>query len=387
MRYLLVILGAAIYGTDVQANQQQGDTWSLTTAVNSRHDNNIFRLNDETSLPSGLYRSDDIGSGSLQGRWGTRWSRQQLFASANIERQEYRRNSGMSHTGHGWRVGWQGVMGPWLRPSLSYGESRRLGAFEDVALGIKDMQDERRLEGELANPQERMLALSLAGSWRTLRHGSHLYQPLDLDESGWRATSGLRSRQGASLLLGWEHKQTDYLQQAGGGRDSDQDTLSLIGHWPVTARLSLDAELGRLGWRYAGDTRRHYWVGRLAARYEAGAHHQFDASWQRREAPSGERYQSVINDTARLGWIWQWSERLGLEQRLSQVRADYQPGVLAGGDLLGDETTLSYSAALNWRPSERWSTQLSWEWGRREASQDYREYDYQSAGLNLSYIY
>lgn len=61
--------------------------------------------------------------------------------------------------------------------------------------------------------------------------------------------------------------------------------------------------------------------------------------------------------------------------------------MLAGGDLLGDETTLSYSAALNWRPSERWSTQLSWEWGRREASQDYREYDYQSAGLNLSYIY
>lgn len=220
MRYLLVILGAAIYGTDVQANQQQGDTWSLTTAVNSRHDNNIFRLNDETSLPSGLYRSDDIGSGSARALGHP------LVTATAICQRQYRA-PGISpqqwHVPHrhSWRVGWQGGHGPlaatqpelWREPPA--GRLRGCGA---------------RHQGHAGR------AASGGGSWPTRRSGC--WPSLSLAAGARCATaatstspsgrerlardaSGLRSRQGASLLLGWEHKQTDYLQQAGGGRDSD----------------------------------------------------------------------------------------------------------------------------------------------------------------------
>lgn len=387
MRNLFVICMMAGYASSALANQQQGDSWSLTTNIGQSFDDNIFRINDDTRLGDGLSRSDWLTSMNLGARWGTTLSRQQLFLAGGVSRQEYANNDGMSNTSHQTTAGWNGVIGPWLHSGLQLSESSQLGSFEDVAAGTRDMRNQRSVDLSFSNPPDRRIQTELRGVARTVRHSSALYEALDVDELGWGATLGYRTARGSQLRLMWQDKQITYRQPTTSGQDNRQLKLTLGWSWPVSDRLDLQGQVGRMVWLYDDRDDKQFMVGSLGVRYALSDKSSFGLRWSRQEAPAGERYESVINNTYSLNWKWQWTPVWSLNQSVSRSEADYQEAAPSSSTLLGNEKTYGYQATLTWHPARNWTSRFSWKWGSRQSQLHSREYDYQNAGVNLSYTF
>ena len=121
----------------------EDDVWQISVSDSIIHDDNLFRLSHapifSVLLPSGASRSDTINRATLAGFLNFELSRQNIILKAQIDSNQYFKNSKLDHISTDDQVLWKWRAGKYIFGDIGYNYRVYQSSFTNSAILGKDL--------------------------------------------------------------------------------------------------------------------------------------------------------------------------------------------------------------------------------------------------------
>ncbi len=362
-------------------------------------DSNLFRLSDNANAAAILgssERADTITRLGLGLRADVPVSLQRFVFEARVDDYRFDRYSVLDHVGHRAQATWNWQVGSRWRGDLGYGETRFLSGFGELQAPLRDMIDDKHgfaSAGFLLTPRWRVHG---GIDVRDFQHSDATRRTLDQQTETVMIGVDYFTPINNSLGLQVSHTKGDFdrLQPIGAtlvNNDYKENNISLVGHYIVTGRSTLDARLGytrrtheQFSQRdFSGATARlgYDWAvtGRVLLNFQAWRETQgYGFTTSALQAIQDTSSSYVVTTGFSFGPHWAFSEKIVLQGRYIDERRKFQGD--ASTAVLGaagqSESFRGLALAAGWTPRRNLLLSLGIETGKRTSNVALRDYDY-----------
>jgi exopolysaccharide biosynthesis operon protein EpsL len=205
---VLVLLG---WNPTAHSAADETDVWQISVRDSIRHDDNLFRLSDNSGtlarLPSGVSRSDTINKASLAGLLNFELSRQKILIKGEVDTNQYFNNSELDHISTDNLALWQWGFGKYFSGDIGYNYRIYQSSFTNNTIIGKDLITENSAfaKGQFAwDPNWRLRG---GINWTKAQHSEESRNMLDRHTNGF--LTGFDFISTANNTIGLEYQLTE----------------------------------------------------------------------------------------------------------------------------------------------------------------------------------
>jgi len=352
-------------------------------------DSNPFRLSSTDPTPGS--RSDSIYRAGAGIRAELPSGRQRFVLEARGQRNDYKGFDLLDHTSYGAGASWRWAIGNQWSGEAGIARKRFLGSLDDVQAPVKDMITEDRTfvsAGYLVTPRWRIRG---ALDWLRWDHDDPVRA--ELDARIWSATGGLDYVTPANNSIGGQIKvsEGEYPNQQAVGsalvvNDYREIEASLVMHWIVTGKSTLDAR--------AGYTRRDHdqlpqrdfdgFTGRLGLDWFVAAKTLLNFGlWREIQSTDDASASYVLSEGWSIGPAWAPTVKLVFQGRYFRENREFKgdPAGLVIG-VPREDSFDGFGLTAGYTPVRNVHLSIGAEWGDRTSNVIGRDFDYRLVSAN-----
>lgn len=341
---------------------ETADTLQWHSATRIEHDTNVLRT------PVAV--SDEVGVLTAGIRLDKRYSLQRFTLDAEAAAYRFRNLSGLDYRTVNYRAAWDFKVTPRVQGTAS-AERRQ---YRDIT----DASDAGSPAARRTERNELLEAAWLAGGgWRALagveRASSASDDPRSIEASprvsSARAGAGYEFASGSLVTLQWRRGEGEYRNGLGPDFRETEPFASL--RWPVSARTTVQARVGRLSRRHDDATERDFrgGVGRASVEWAYSPKTRVEAGLSRDLGS----YELAGGGHVR-GWrwyvepSWQPTAKTTVRLRLAREARDWHPVSAVAPDAGREDRTRWAALTLEWLPVRLLTLTASVRGERREST-------------------
>lgn len=355
---LLLIWCRAIYSA-----ADETDKWQISVSDSIRHDDNLFRLSNKVGSSgrprSNASRSDTINRSSLAGVLNYELGRQKFLLKAQVDSNQYFRNSILDHLSTNNNALWQWQAGKYFSGDIGYNYRIFQSSFTNTALLGKDLitEDISHANGQFAwHPNWRIRG---GLNWTEAQHDVKARNFLDRRSTGVLAGADYISS--TSNSIGLEYKLTDTASPNLEpntttliDNHSLQQSINTLFSWQFLHKTRLEGSLGYTENTYRKFSARNFsgYVGKAVLTWEATAKTSLDLSaWRQLITAVDITANYLVGQGVSLAPTWKITQKLNLLGNVSWENRDYagDPG-LQNGLSVRQDNVLSGQIGLRYSP-------------------------------------
>ncbi|MFN7726901.1 MAG: hypothetical protein ACK5QH_17730 [Rubrivivax sp.] len=359
-----------------------------------QHSDNLLRLADGESSPSGYARSDTVSSTALLVGLDQTWGRQRLFGTGTWRDNRYRHNDLFNNRSFNVEAGVDWATVHRLSGTVRASANRSLARFNTDEFGLltKPNTENTRLLDAVARLGVTTVWTLEAGFRReSLDYSATEYASRNLRQDQW--TAGVKFNPSSDLRLGLglrsgRGENPDYLLQADGSRLADEfqrRDVDLSLAWTASAASTLETRLSRtrIDHEKATDRSFHRTTGLLRWRWQPSGKLRLNTEIARDtgldnyfllgSAQSQSVDYSRISSTLRLRADWAATAKLGAYLQTAYTRRELEntlPAFTGLAAQTGEDRTARWALGLTWSPLR--PLQLSCELSHEQRRSDDR---------------
>ena len=314
------------------ARADQWDAFNATLSYTWLRDDNLFRLNDRSSVPS---PSDSIYVLGFVGTFDKTISRQRLHVEATVQDARYQQHSYLNNQPYNVGGSWFWVLGNSLSGELHHLSTRNISSFETYQNVLRNVYTTRTDSASIrlrVHPD-----WFVEGSGQTYRSRQSLYTTSDVDVRETRLSVIHQRPSGDQVQVRAIRREGDYPNH-GGGTDYGfvEHQLDAVLTLVLTGSSTVNASFGRLRRTnpYAPERDFSGQVGKLAWNWLPTGKLSLTASYERTLGAKEDLLSSfALTDTLHLAATWFATAKLQFQAALDRWRSDFRgdPGIVAPG--------------------------------------------------------
>jgi len=348
----LLPIAALLMAPAVMAQSQPPETnnaFQLRAGLGVEHDSNVLRQ------PNAV--SDTVTNASVGLKFDRRYSLQRLRADVEAATYRYQDQDQLNYSTLNYSAAWDWSFTPKLHGTISADRKQYRDVTSDPTTGA-NLVGRRTERTELAEG-----IYELGAAWRALAGVSHssvkTTEPISYDGSPTvRSTyvgAGYELASGSSITGRLRHGNGEYKDPTAGGAEFHENEADLLLKWPVTAKTTLQARVGRLERTHSSAPQRDFsgFVGDASVNWEitgktrllAQVAHDLSASGFDLSGAGGhvDSNRFIVQPT------WNATAQTAVNLRYEYVRRSWED-VPIGSDIGRRERVQNASIGVDWTP-------------------------------------
>lgn len=358
------------------------------------HDSNLFRLSDNANPAS-----DTIARFGARVDAALPVSRQRILFIAEVDRRDYDNFGFLDHTAYRLGGTWKWLAGSQWSGDLAYGRRKYLSSFGEQSpqqARFKDMITADRAYATAIYQVTARWRGRGALDWWQFNHSNP--SQTDLDNRTGSGTIGFDYITPANNSVGGQFKYTDgnyyNRQQVTPGVFVDnqyrEHETSLVAHWIVTGKSTLDARVGYTKREHEQLPQRDFggFTGRLSYDWFVGAKTILNfALWRELRSIEDLTASYVVAQGGSFGPSWAPTDKIVVQGRFVYEKRDYDgdPGFVLTGGPQQQETFRGLNLSMGWTPRRSIELAIAAERGDRSSNVAGRDYDYTAVMGNAKF--
>lgn len=353
-------------------------------------DSNVFRLSDSSPTPGP--RSDYVYRAGAGVRAEIPSGRQRFVLEARAQVHEYNRFNLLDHTSYGVGGTWRWEIGNQWSGEAGIARRKFLGSLDNIQAPLKDMITEDRAfvtAGYLVTPRWRV-----RGGLEWLKWDRDDPVRTELNARIFGGTVGLDYVTPANNSVGGQVKvsEGEYPnQEAVGGslvvNDYREIEASLVTHWIITGKSTLDARAGYTRREHDQLPQRDFdgFTGRVNLDWFIAAKTLLNfAVWREIQSTDDASASYVLSQGWGLGPAWAPTVKLVFQARYLREDREFKgdPGLVLVGGVPREDSFDGFSITAGYTPVRNVHLSVGAEWGDRTSNVVGRDFDYRLISAN-----
>ncbi|KPC51813.1 outer membrane beta-barrel protein [Amantichitinum ursilacus] len=333
------------------------------------YDSNVFRLSDNANTVAVLgqdKRSDMILTASAGGHAEIRPSRQVFALDLNVRAPFYNTYSDLNYVGWDGGAKWHGEIGKQFFGSASLTSAKTLSAFEDVAAALTDYATTNSGNAAFGAHITSNIDFQVHASESRVSHTDETW--LDVKSQRAGSTLSYATDWGSTFGLDYEYTKVTYDNDTLLGQllntDYKEKTLGLSLHWPYSAKLSFDGNIGRLSVDQDNGGSATSWQGGADVNWQITGKTSVALTYAHSLDSPGATSGQSFTDHYGINGHYALSAKIKLRGFATYDKRKY-PGSLNVGDFV--ENTRTFNVGLDWSPTTAIQTSLYGQYETRNS--------------------
>ena len=348
----LLPIAALLMAPAVMAQSQPPETnnaFQLRAGLGVEHDSNVLRQ------PNAV--SDTVTNASVGLKFDRRYSLQRLRADVEAATYRYQDQDQLNYSTLNYSAAWDWSFTPKLHGTISADRKQYRDVTSDPTTGA-NLVGRRTERTELAEG-----IYELGAAWRALAGVSHssvkTTEPISYDGSPTvRSTyvgAGYELASGTSITGRLRHGNGEYKDPTAGGAEFHENEADVRLRWPVTAKTTLQARVGRLERTHSSAPQRDFsgFVGDASVNWEITGKTRLLAQVAHDLSASGFDLSGAGGHVSSNRFIvqptWNATAQTAVNLRYEYVRRSWED-VPIGSDIGRRERVQNASIGVDWAP-------------------------------------